>query len=218
VEGATAAQEFAGVWEQLGLNGSNEDGVQALAFGAEAGLRLMSLAQKDARTRIVVVDSEAALAPLRASLEAFQIKDQVEFLEGDWLSVALPTEAFDLAFVDSITAYRSLEQNIGILHRAYEALAWGGRVVLRAAIADDDRKGPKLIPLAGLDLLIASVDGDIYTATEYRGMLEAAGFFEVIKVGDQPDLLTARRTLPPPPLPPAPTIAPDFIPPPETLD
>ncbi len=63
---------------------------------------------------------------------------------------------------------------------------------------------------------MASGDGDLYTATEYRGMLEAAGFFEVKLVGDKPGLVTARRIPPPPPLPPSPTIAPDFIPPPET--
>ncbi len=94
----------------------------------------------------------------------------------------------------------------------------GGRVVVRALIADDDRRGPRYIPFAGLDLLIASAEGDIYTATEYRGMLEAAGFFEVRQVGEQPGLITARRIPPPPPPPPAPTVAPDFIPPPETLE
>ncbi len=218
VEWPEAMQEFAGVWERLGVSGNDDAGLRALALGAEAGLRMLSLAQRDRRTRILVVDSALALAPLQASLDALQVKDQVEFLEGDWLGVDLPTEAFDLAMVDSITIYRSLEQNIGILHRAYEALVLGGRIVLRAAIADDDRRGPRLVPLAGLDLLITTVEGDIYTTTEYRGMLEAAGFFEVKLVADPPGILTARRTLPPPPLPPASTVAPDFIPPPEILD
>jgi hypothetical protein len=84
-------------------------------------------------------------------------------------------------------------------------------------MADDDRKGPASVPLAGLDLLLASADGDIYTVTEYRGMLEAAGFFEVKQVGEQTGMLTARRIPPPPPPPPALTVAPDFIPPPESL-
>ncbi len=218
VDWASIVQEFAGVWEQLSVSESEESGLKALAFGAEAGLRLLSLAQRDPRTRIVVVDNAPALVPLSAILETVEVKNQIEFLDGDWLAVELPTEAFDLAFVDSITVYRSLEQNIGILHRAYEALVWGGRVVLRALVAEDDRKGPGLIPLAGLDLLMATVDGDIYTTTEYRGMLEAAGFFEVKLVSGLDGMLTARRTQPPPPLPPAATIAPDFIPPPETLD
>ncbi len=91
-----------------------------------------------------------------------------------------------------------------------------GRIVLCATMADDDRKGPDSVPLFGLDLLIASADGDIYTVTEYRGMLEAAGFFEVKPMGDKPGVFTARRLPPPPPPPPSATVAPDFIPPPET--
>jgi hypothetical protein len=163
----------------------------------------------------LIVDKSTALDSLRAVIDGLEYKAQIEFLEGDWLSATLPADSFDLAFVDSITAFRKLEENIGILHRALEALAMGGRILLRAWMADDDRKGPGWIPLAGLDLLLASVDGDIYTVTEYRGMLEAAGFFEVTQVGEQSGILTARRLPPPPPPPPSATVAPDFIPPPE---
>jgi 3-hydroxy-5-methyl-1-naphthoate 3-O-methyltransferase len=214
VEWQSALQEFAHVWDQLGVGGDTSAGVQALAFGAEAALRLLSLVQRDSRTKILAVDGPAALTLLRSAVEVLQVQTQVQFLEGDWLTVALPADAFDLALVDSITSYRSLEQNIGALHRAYETLTLGGRVVLRAPMADDNRSGPDLVPLMGLDVLIGSVDGDVYTVTEYRGMLEAAGFFEVKAVGEQPGILTARRIPPPAP---ASGAAPELNPPPESL-
>jgi hypothetical protein len=209
--------ELGDVWDQLGVGTGTDTRVRALGFGVEAGLRLLLLAQRDGTTRIWIVDTPAAVALARSSAEAWPFKAQIEFLEGDWLSVALPARSFDLVLVDSITAYGNFEQNIGILHRAFEALEMGGRIVLRASMSDDDRNGPDSVPLIGLDLLLASIDGDIYTTTEYRGMLEAAGFFEVKQVGEQAGVLTARRIPSPPPLPAAPTIAPDFIPPPETL-
>ncbi len=217
VDWQSVIREFDEVWDQLGEGIGADAGIRALGFSAEAGLRLLSLAQRDSNTRICVVDTAPALALVRSSAEALPIKAQIEFLEGDWFSVALSPGSFDLVVVDSITAYGNFEQDIGILHRAFEALEIGGRIVLRALMSDDDRKGPGMVPLIGLDLLLASVGGDIYTITEYRGMLEAAGFFEVKQVAEQAGIMTARRIPPPPPLPAAPTIAPDFIPPPETL-
>jgi O-methyltransferase/methyltransferase family protein len=213
----SAIQEFAETWDQLEMGTPANTGLRALGFGVEAGLRLLGLAERDHTTRFLVVDTPPALAPLRSIVEGLESKSQIGFMEGDWFSVVLPAESHDLVFVDSITAYRNFEQNIGILHRAFEALATGGRILLHAMMSDDDRKGPGWVPLAGLDLLLASVDGDIYTVTEYRGMLEAAGFFEVKQVGEQTGILTARRIPSPPPPPPALTIAPDFIPPPEAL-
>jgi hypothetical protein len=211
----SVVQESSEIWDQLSIGILSSSSVRGLGLGVEAGLRLLSLAQRDQTARLLIVDKSTALDSLRAVIDGLEYKAQIEFLEGDWLSATLPADSFDLAFVDSITAFRKLEENIGILHRALEALAMGGRILLRAWMADDDRKGPGWIPLAGLDLLLASVDGDIYTITEYRGMLEAAGFFEVTQVGEQSGILTARRLPPPPPPPPSATVAPDFIPPPE---
>ena len=104
------------------------------------------------------------------------------------------------------------------MHHVYEALPLGGRIVLRAAMVEDDRSGSDAALLFALDLLLGSTDGDVYTRTEYRGMLEAAGFYQVKLVGERAGVITAKRTLPPPPLPAAETMAPDFIPPPEILD
>ena len=210
-------EEFGDIWDQLGVGTPAQPGVRAVGLGVEAGLRLLSLAERDRTARLVIVDSPSVLPPLRSIVDGLESKSQIELMEGDWLSFGFPVESCDLVFVDSVTAYRNFEQIIGILHRAFEALTIGGRILLRAWISDDERKGPGWVPLAGLDLLLTSVDGDIYTVTEYRGMLEAAGFFEVRQVGEQSGILTARRIPPPPPPPPALTIAPDFIPPPEAL-
>ncbi len=209
------ALEFEPIWEQVGVAANEGLPVRMLGLGAESGIRLLPLLQRNADARAVIIDNAALLAPLRLIFEPLPVRPQLELVEGDWLAVDLP-QNLDLALVDSITPFLGMEQNIGILHRTLESLHMGGRIVLRAAVADDDRKGPGFVPLIGLDLLIATGEGDIYTVTEYRGMLEAAGFFEVKPLGDKPGTLTARRTPPPPPPPPSPTIAPDFIPPPET--
>ncbi len=210
----TAVQEFEPVWEQLGSMKQSGTEMHLLGLGAESAIRLLGPLQKNPAARAVVVDTAPLIASLRAILDTLPVHTQYELVEGDWLTVPLPVQV-DFVLVDSIMPFLNMEHNIGILHRALEALHMEGTILLRATVTDDDRKGPGMVPLFGLDLLIGSGEGDLYTVTEYRGMLEAAGFFDVKPVGDKPGLLTGRRLLPPPPPPPSETVAPDFIPPPE---
>lgn len=211
-----AIAEFAPVWEKLELAPEESNPLLVLAFGVEAGLRSLSLVQK-AKARLSVLDRAPHLQRLDPIVEALGLGADVEWLDGDWMA-ELPTDTFDLVFVDSITESRSIEENLGILHHAHETLKTGGWIVLRAAMEEDDRRGPEFVPLIGLDVLLGSVDGDVYTRTEYRGMIEAAGFFNVKPIDGRLDVWTARRLPPPPPPPPGTTLAPDFIPPPEILE
>lgn len=212
-----ARQEFAPAWDEMKLGMEANAVLNVMAVGIEAGLRALRLLEKFPRARLSVLDHSAQFVRLTAVVESLHLQKRVEYQDGDWLA-ALPPDTFDLVMVDTITEMRTIEENIGILHNALESLKMGGWIVVRAAMEGDDRKGPGWVPLWGLDLVLGSVDADVYTRIEYRGMLEAAGFFEVLPVGDRLNLWTARRLAPPPPAPAVDTLAPDFIPPPEVLN
>ena len=53
------------------------------------------------------------------------------------------------------------------------------------------------MPLIGIELLLFSTEGDIYTFAEYRSMLETAGFFEITNHRDDWGLVGARRIVKP---------------------
>ncbi len=211
-----ARQEFAPVWDEIAFEFQPNAQLQIVAFGIEAGLRALTLLQKFSRAKLLVLDHTAQFVRLRPHVEALQLQKRVEYQEGEWLT-ALPTDTYEIVVVDTITEMRSIEENIGILHNAHESLKMGGWIVVRAAMEEDDRRGPGMVPLWGLDVLLGSVDADVYTRTEYRGMLEASGFFKVEPVGERLNVWTARRLPPPPPAPAVDTLAPDFIPAPEVL-
>lgn len=211
-----ALAEFASAWDNIALDFQPNAHLQFFAFGMEAGLRTLPLLQKYSRAKLSVLDTSANFDSLRAVVEKLQLQKRVEYNQGEWLT-PLPHDTYDLIMVDTITEAHTIEQNIGILHNAHDSLKMRGWVVLRAAMEEDDRRGPGMVPLWGLDILLGSPDADIYTRIEYRGMLEASGFFQVEAVGERLNVWTARRLPPPPPAPPVSDLAPDFIPPPEVL-
>lgn len=212
-----ALDEFAVIWDELMWQFQPSMVLHVLAFGVEAGLRALGLLQKFALAELLVLDQSSQMPRLQPIVESRQLTERVEYAEGDWLA-PLATDSYDVVVVDTITESRSIEENIGILHHAHETLRLGGWILLRAAMEEDDRRGPGLVPLWGLDLMLGTVEADVYTRTEYRGMLEAAGFFEVKPLGERLNIWTARRLPPPPPPPPVDTLAPDFIPAPEVLE
>ncbi|MCC7162839.1 MAG: hypothetical protein IT331_10135 [Anaerolineae bacterium] len=212
-----ARQEFAPVWDELALEFQPNAQLQFLAFGIEAGLRMLSLLQKFGRARLTVRDEQQYLERLNVVVEGMQLHKRVEASAAEWLA-PLPADTFDAAMLDTITEAHSIEMNIGILHNVHDSLKMGGWVALRAAMEEDDRRGPGMVPLWALDILLGSADADVYTRTEYRGMLEASGFFKVEAVGERLNLWTARRLPPPPPPPAVPDLAPDFIPAPEVFN
>ncbi len=211
-----AIQEFAAAWDGIPFDAQPNAPLLLLAFGIESGLRTLPLLQKFSRAKLLVLDHSVQIPRLRPMVEALQLQKRVEYQEGDW-QAPLATDTYDLVVLDTITESRNIEENIGILHHAHESLKMGGWIVLRAAMEEDDRRGPGLTPLWALDMLLGSVEADVYTRTEYRGMLEASGFFDVQPVGERLNVWTARRLPPPPPAPAVDTLAPDFIPPPEVL-
>lgn len=211
-----ALTEFASAWDNIALDFAPNAQLQLIAFGMEAGLRTLPLLQKYTRAKLLVFDQLDRFDGLRAVVEQLQLQKRVEYQQGEWLT-PLPHDTYDLITIDTITEAHSIEQNIGILHNAHDSLKMGGWVVLRAAMEEDDRRGPGMVPLWALDVLLATTDADVYTRIEYRGMLEASGFFKVEAVGERLNVWTARRLPPPPIAPPVADLAPDFIPPPEVL-
>ena len=112
---------------------------------------------------------------------------------GDLLNRKLKPRSFDLVLFGNSINFVSPEQVIGMFRKAYEALAQNGRVVIHAPMADDERGESAKAAMTGIDALLFSPDGDVYTFIEYRGMLEAAGFVDVVNLDDDLGLVVARR-------------------------
>ena len=187
------------VREKLGWTNEILGQARVLAIACGSARQVLAILHANADAHALLVDSPAVLAVARELADAMQVGDRVTYSEEDMLNATWTNDSFDIAWIGGKTQYLSLIQNIGILRHVFEALSEQGRVLVEAPMSDEARRGPGSIPLHGLDVLLSSAEGDIYTTTEYRGMLEAAGFFQVEAVKDEPALMQARRQAPPAP-------------------
>ncbi len=187
------AESAGALWDKLGFTAESVKGLRVLDVACGAGVLSFTLAKRHPSVRVTAIDRAMVLSYTKQIAEAMGVAGQVTPVVGDALNLDLRAGAFDLVLFGNITGYLSPEQNVGAFRKAYEALAQNGRVVIAAPVADEDHKGPGEVPMAGIEMLLFSPDGDTYTFAEYRGMLEAVGFSEVAAHKDDWGLVTARR-------------------------
>jgi SAM-dependent methyltransferase len=192
VEWQKQQTDFAAMWDKIAIT-SDAKTLRVLDVTCGSGIASFTLAKKFPVARITALDRAMVLPYAKQLAEAMGVTSQTSFVVGDALNFDARPDSFDLVFFGSITQYLSPEQIIGAFRKAYESLVLNGRIVLSAPILDEDHKGPGEVPLAGIETLLFSSDGDIYPFVEYRGMLEATGFSEVTSHKDDWGLITARR-------------------------
>ncbi len=187
------------LWDKVNVPIDNAKPFRVLDVMCGSGVLAFSFARQNPNVRVTALDRPMVLAYTRRVADALGLLPQVSFLNGDALSLDLRPESFDLIVIGNLPGYLSPEQNIGVFRHAFEALVLDGRIVISAPVSDEDHKGPGEVPLAGIEVLLFSSDGDIYDLGEYRGMLEAAGFSGVTAYKDEWGLISARRVALPKP-------------------
>jgi predicted O-methyltransferase YrrM len=124
----------------------------------------------------------------RTRLNAAGLADRVTFAGGHMLDDALPG-GHDLAFLSAIIHMFSAEENLRLYRRVYDALAAGGRVVIRDHVMSDDHTHPPSGALFAVNMLVGTSGGGCYSFAEIAEGLHAAGFSRVrlLQEGDAMD-------------------------------
>ncbi len=183
-----AANEF---WEKIDFA---KKSARVLAVGSESGFLPFALAKQASGIRVTLVERAMVIAYARQLAQVMGVAAQVNFQPSVKLDLDDVGAPFDFILFENINPYLTVEQNVGLFRKAYEALAPDGRLAVRALIADDDARSSD-VSVRGTELILNSAEGDAYAYAEYRGMLEAAALNDVALLKDDWGLITARRAV-----------------------
>jgi len=136
-------------------------------------------AQANRATRVTVVDLPEVTPVTREYAAKFGVAEQFDYLEGDLHQVDFGTERYDLIVLGHIIHGEGRENGIALINRCAKALRERGLLLIAELIPHDDRSGPPLPMLFGLNMMIHTPGGDVFTMKEYRGWLKEAGFKSV---------------------------------------
>lgn len=162
-------------WRQLNL--PDRTGLKVLDIGCGAGHKVFALARLDPTIQLTCLDSPRVLEVTEDIAGAMGVTDQVTFVAGD-LSQVLPEAEFDLAIIGSLLHYFSPETCVQILRKTKLTLKPGGKVLIFTGMLDEERTNPERL-LAALDISNCGPHGQVYTFSDYRRMLEQAGYRQI---------------------------------------
>jgi ubiquinone/menaquinone biosynthesis C-methylase UbiE len=150
-----------------------------LDIGGGAAAWSIPFAKALKRARVTVADFPAVTEVARQYAEQWGVADRFDYLEGDFHEVDFGSASFDLAILGHIVHGEGEQWGKLLLKRTCQALGEGGMLLIGEFIPNDQRTGPALPLLFGLNMLINTPAGDVFTMREYREWLKEAGFRKV---------------------------------------
>jgi SAM-dependent methyltransferase len=192
----TTAQSVA---EKLRVEALPKD-ARILDLAAGAAVWSIPMAQRHGGLQVDALDFPATLATTRTFVEQYGLADRYHYLTGRWQDVELPENAYDLILLGHILHSEGRTESERLIENMKKALKPGGRLVIAEFLTSADRTAPMFALLFGLNMLLATERGCVFSEAELTGLLARQGYVEPERL-DLPfyeqgsPILTAKKSL-----------------------
>jgi 3-hydroxy-5-methyl-1-naphthoate 3-O-methyltransferase len=153
-----------------------------LDVGAGSGAWSLAFAQAIPQARVTTVDFPEMTPITRDFAEKFGVAARYDYHEGDLRQVDIGHDAYDLLILGHIVHSEGETHGKELLRKSYAALRPGGKLLIAEYVPNDARTGPAMPLLFGLNMLLQTEEGNVFTLREYRAWLKAAGFRKVATI------------------------------------
>jgi ubiquinone/menaquinone biosynthesis C-methylase UbiE len=150
-----------------------------LDVGAGSGAWSLAFAQAIPEVRVTVADLPEVTRITRQFVEKLGATGRYNYLEGDLRQLDFGRNNYDLVILGHIIHSEGEKHGRALVAKSAAALRPGGLLLIGEMIPNDARTGPLLPVLFGLNMLLNTEDGGVFTLREYRAWLKQAGFRQV---------------------------------------
>ncbi|HKV38950.1 MAG TPA: methyltransferase [Blastocatellia bacterium] len=147
-----------------------------LDVAAGSGAWSIPFAEANEDARVTVVDFPEVTPIAREFAARFGVQDRYTYLEGSIRNLDFGRKKYDLVILGHIIHSEGLKWGKKLIKKSFNSLRDGGLLLIGEMIPNDDRTGPKMAVLFGLNMLLHTNEGDVFTMKEYRRLLREAGF------------------------------------------
>ena len=153
-----------------------------LDVAAGSGACSIAFAEAIPDARVVAVDYPEVTQITRQFAEQFGVADRYDYIEGNLRQGDFGRNRYDLVILGHIIHSEGEKWGKKLIKRSYSALKDGGLLLIAEMIPNDTRTGPKIPLVFGLNMLLHTENGDVFTMREYRDWLKEAGFKRVTTI------------------------------------
>ena len=170
-------------------------GLRILDIGGASGTYTEAFLKNLPESTATIIDLPVAIAQAKNRFTGTSLESRVSLIECDFSKDALPS-GFDFAWISAIIHQMNREKSRMLYAKALDALKPGGIVGVRDYVMRENRTSPVDGALFGINMLVNTRDGMVYTYEEIREDLELAGFTQVVHAVDVPSMsavVTAKK-------------------------
>lgn len=139
----------------------------------------IAFAKALASARVTVLDFPEVIAIARSYADRFGVADRFSYLEGNLRTTDFPQASYDLVILGHIIHSEGEQWGRRLIAKAFSALDGKGMLLIADLIPTDNRAGPAMPLLFGLNMLLHTESGDVFTMAQYRRWLTEVGFKKV---------------------------------------
>lgn len=165
------AQELAEVMEI----GAAYTGQEILDVAGGSAVWSIAMLEKDPASRATVLDYPMVIHVAEEYVAKHKMADRYDYIPGDLEVIDFPKERYDLAILANICHAIGPVATENLIAKVAGSLKPSGRVVIVDFVPDDERSMPGWPLIFGVNMLISTDDGDVFTARQYGEWLEKAG-------------------------------------------
>ena len=155
---------------------------QILDVAAGSGAWSLAFAKAIPEARVATVDFPEMTSITKDFAEKLGVADRYEYLEGDLRQADFGRDSYDLVILGHIIHSEGEAHGKELLRKSHAALRPGGKLLIAEFVPNDARTGPAMPLLFGLNMLLQTEEGGVFTLSEYRGWLKAMGFRQVTTI------------------------------------
>lgn len=166
-----------------------------LDVAAGSGAWSLAFAKVIPDARITAIDFPQVTPITRQYARRFGSADRYDYIKGDLHDLDFGRERYDLVILGHILHSEGETQARKLIQKSFRSLRRGGLLLIAEIIPNDARTGPWLPLMFGLNMLLHTERGDVFTMRELRHWLRQAGFrtFRTIEAPAHSPLILARK-------------------------
>lgn len=164
----TAAREVAEILSTVPM-------ASMIDVGGGAATYSLALVERNPTLSAVVLDLPATMRVTSEIVRDSPYRERLVLREGNYLSDGYGSE-HDLVLMSHVT-HDECESGVSrMVEAAFAALKPGGRVAIHDFVVDEDGTTPMHAAMFSVNVMVYTNGGRVYSRSEYRSLLERAGF------------------------------------------
>jgi len=164
--------------KKSGLFDFDKENIRFLDIGGASGTYTWAFLEAFPHSSGTIFDLPVAIRKARQRFSGTSLESRAAFVEGDFYQDEFPV-GFDFAWVSAIIHQHGRAESRALFEKAHRALKPRGRIAVRDFVMDANRISPAQGALFGINMLVNTPNGMVYTFDEIRADLESAGFANI---------------------------------------